>query len=403
MDSSVPPCPPVRQATFLNSRQNNFKVLNIGEIYRIIGLLKFHLMPEQPNLLKPLVRYSGNPIITSAQVNKVWNKPHLQTITVHNAGIAEYDGEVIMLFRSHLRNGISILGIARSADGLTNWRIDAEPALMPCTKDDLFADGTDPDELIENEAGGLEDARITRIDGTYLITYSAYHGFEADRVRVSLIVTHNFKSFIRYGPVLRTDMRNVVIFPEKIKNRFYGLFRPNDHTEQHIGGIFKQIQIGTNDDWHRSDWQIQSSPIMLQSDGPSSFSAKIGPGAPPIKSKHGWINIFHGVRHTMDGNPYVLGVALHDLRHPEQIKVSNIPVLFPSKADCRTADDAYVHVPNVVFCCGALRKDNGDIYIYYGGNDTVMNVALSHEDVLAELCIAYPQDPLSGRPLYRLH
>ena len=64
----------------------------------------------------------------------------------------------------------------------------------------------------------------------------------------------------------------------------------------------------------------------------------------------------------MDGNPYVLGVALHDLQNPEQVKVSNIPILFPSKADCNVTETSYVHVPNVVFCCGALRKDNGEIY-----------------------------------------
>ena len=359
-------------------------------------------MKNKFNLFTPVIRYKGNPIITSNDVNKVWNKPHLKTITVHNAGIAEYDNEIIMLFRSHLRNGISILGIARSKNGLDNWRIDDEPALTPCNKDDIFNVGSDINELIENEQGGLEDARITKINDNYLITYSAYHSSIAHRVRVSLATTKDFKTYTRYGPVLKTDMRNVVIFPERINKKYYGLFRPNDHTEQHVGGIFKQILIGTTDNWEKSDWKIENQPVMVQNDGPGSFSAKIGPGAPPIKTKHGWINIFHGVRNTMDGNPYVLGVALHDLSTPENIMISNIPILFPSKADCMVKDDEYVHVPNVVFCCGAIRKENGEIYIYYGGNDTVMNVAITHEDVLAELCNTYPQDPATGLPLYRL-
>ena len=136
--------------------------------------------------------------------------------------------------------------------------------------------------------------------------------------------------------------------------------------------------------------------------GPSAFQDKIGPGAPPMKTKHGWIDIFHGVRGTMDGNPYVLGVMLHDLSNPKKIKVSNIPVLFPSAADCRVGEEDYVHVPNVVFTCGALRLDNGAVLVYYGGNDTVMNVAVSHEDVLAELCLRYPQDAMTGKPAYEL-
>ncbi len=358
-------------------------------------------MKNKPSLINPVIRYSENPIVTSADVNRVWTEPQLQTITVHNAGITEFDGEVLMLFRSHLRNGISVLGIARSKNGLDNWRIDPRPALIPCSRDDNFAEGKDIAGIIENEQGGLEDARITKVDDTYLITYSAYHASIAHRVRVSLISTKDFRNFLRHGPLLHADMRNVVVFPEKINGRYYGLFRPNDHTEQHVGGIFKQIQIGSTDDWTSGNWLIRKEPVMLQSDGPSSFSDKIGPGAPPLKTRHGWINIFHGVRSTMDGNPYVLGVALHDLENPDRVRVSNIPILFPSRADCIVEKDAYIHVPNVVFCCGAFRRPSGEIYIYYGGNDTVMNVAVSHEDVLAELCVKYGQDPLTGIRKYK--
>ena len=111
-------------------------------------------------------------------------------------------------------------------------------------------------------------------------------------------------------------------------------------------------------------------------------------------------NLFHGVRTTMDGNPYVLGVALHDLDDPRRIHMSSIPVLFPSRADCRVAEADYVHVPNVVFSCGMLRRHDGALVVYYAGNDTTMNVAFSHEDVLAELCLRYGQDALTGRLLY---
>jgi len=355
------------------------------------------------NLCNPVKRYKENPILTSKDVNKVWTDPKLQTITVHNAGITEYNGEVIMLFRSHLRNGISVLGIARSKNGLEHWIVDEKPAIMACNENDNFAEGKDINELIENEQGGVEDPRISKIGDIYYITYSAYHASIAHRVRVSLATTKDFKTFKRHGPLLKTDMRNVVLFPEKINDRYYGLFRPNDSTHAHTNGIYKQIRIGSTINIEKGNWNILEQPVMSQNDGPSSFSDKIGPGATPLKTKYGWINIFHGVRGTMDGHPYVLGVALHNLQSPEKVKVSNIPILFPCKADCLVAKESYVHVPNVVFCCGAIRKDNGDIYIYYGGNDTVMNVAITHEDIIAELCEKYPQDPKSGRPLYPLN
>ncbi len=354
------------------------------------------------DLSNPVLRYKNNPILTSVEVNKVWTDPKLQVITVHNAGITEYNDEVIMLFRSHLRNGVSVLGIARSKNGLDNWRVDEEPAMVACNEHDHYATGTDIYEIIENEEGGIEDPRISKIDDTYYITYSAYHASIAHRVRVSLATTKDFKLFIRYGPLLKTNMRNVVIFPEKISGKYYGLFRPNDSGQEHTGGIYKQIKIGWTTNIEERNWDILDQPIIMQNGGPSSFSDKIGPGATPIKTKYGWINIFHGVRSTMDGNPYVLGVALHDLEAPDKVKVSSIPILFPTKSDCIVADDSYVHVPNVVFCCGVVRKVSGDIYIYYGGNDTVMNVAVTHEDILSELCEKYRQDPKTGRPMYSI-
>ncbi len=357
---------------------------------------------EKINLTKVVYRYEGNPIISCHDVNKVWQSPHLKVVTVHNAGITRYKEDVLMLFRSHLRNGISVLGIARSKDGLTDWRIDPYPAMMPCGTDDEFAEGTDPNILIANEGGGLEDARITKIGEDYFITYSAYHGSIQHRVRVSLAVTKDFKTFVRYGPVLETDMRNVVIFPEKIGKYYYALFRPNDATEDHTGGIFKQILLGKADDCYANTWDVDPKPIMKQSGLPSFFSDKIGPGAAPIKTKHGWINIFHGVRSTMDGNPYYLGVAIHDLEDVSKIRVANFPILMPSKADCRVGEEDYVHVPQVIFCCGAMRMNNGEIYIYYAGNDTVMNLGITHEDVLAELCHRYPQDPATGAALFSL-
>ena len=358
----------------------------------------FHL-----SLNEPVHRYEHNPILTAGDVNKVWIDPRQRVVTVHNAGITQFGEDVLMLFRSHLRNGISVIGMAKSKNGINNWIVSEQPALVPCNENDVFAPGLDINDLVENEAGGVEDPRISKIGETYFITYSAYHGLKKDRVRVSLATTQDFKTFTRHGPVLEKDMRNVVIFPEKINDNYYALMRPNDDPlKQHTGGIFKEILLATTSGPFSNNWKVSKNPVMKQEGGPSTFGDKIGPGAPPIKTKNGWLNIFHGVRSTMDGNPYVLGVALHDLDDPSKVKVSNIPILFPSRADCVVGPGDYIHVPNVVFSCGAVRNEDGTIFIYYGGNDTVMNVAFSHEDILAGFCNRYPQDPLTGIAMYNL-
>ena len=354
------------------------------------------------NLNQPVARFSKNPIIIPSDVNKVWTNPAHQVKTVHNAGITILNSETIMLFRSHLRCGISILGLAKSKNGIDNWKINAEPIFKPATKKDLFAEGVDIKSIIENESGGVEDPRIIKIDNDRAITYSAYHANKKDHVRVCLATTKDFKSFIRHGGILDVNMRNMVIFPEKINNKYVALFRLNEKGGTNVDGVFTEIKIGYTNDWRSNNWHLVDEPIMKTGGGPSAFSNKIGPGAPPIKTERGWLSIFHGVRTTMDGNPYVLGVALHDLKDPARVKMSSIPILFPSAADCRVAEDDYVHVPNVVFTCGAIRKSDGTIYIYYGGNDTVMNLASTHEDVLCALCEEYGQDSLTGQLLYKV-
>jgi predicted GH43/DUF377 family glycosyl hydrolase len=354
------------------------------------------------SLHNPVLRYPANPILAAADVNRVWSDPGLQVVTVHNAGAAFIDSATVLLFRSHLRGGRSILGVARSRDGITNWAVDPSPALVPATATDAFGAGVDREAIIAMEAGGVEDARLNPIDETIAVTYNAYHGEVKGRVRVAVATTDHLRTFTRHGPMLDRDMRNVVIFPERFNGECVGLFRPNDDRTGDIGGSYTQIHVGHTRDFRAGPWRIDDEPIMRTGAGPSAFSDKIGPGAPPVRTPHGWLNLFHGVRSTMDGNPYVLGVALHDLADYRRVQMSSIPVLLPSAADCRTAEDAYVHVPHVVFSCGMLRRPDGSLIIYYSGNDTVLNIGFSHEDVLAELCLRYGQEPLTGRLLYSL-
>src|SRR5512140_2191972 len=101
-------------------------------------------------------RYAHNPILTKAQI------PY-PVETVHNAAVVKHEGQYIMLFRSHLRTGRSIIGLARSHDGF-HFAADPAPFLTPAP-DGPFA---------AYEEFGVEDPRVTCVEGEYLITYSAY-------------------------------------------------------------------------------------------------------------------------------------------------------------------------------------------------------------------------------------
>ena len=96
--------------------------------------------------------------------------------------------------------------------------------------------------------------------------------------------------------------------------------------------------------------------------------AKVGPGATPIATAKGWLNIYHGVFDTMDGAVYRVGVALHALDDPAKvIGVADEWILAPEDPWELTG---YVH--NVVFCCGAVPEEDGTVKLYWGGADSVM-------------------------------
>jgi predicted GH43/DUF377 family glycosyl hydrolase len=302
-------------------------------------------------------RYHRNPILTKAQI------PY-PVETVHNAAVVKHGSEYIMLFRSHLRTGRSIIGLARSANGF-DFTADPAPFLTPAP-DGPFA---------ASEEYGVEDPRVTLLDGAYLITYSAY---SRNGVRIALARTKDFLHVERVSLITEADYRNVVIFPQKFNGRYARLDRP--HSEISPWSIW----ISYSPDlvfWGES--QLVMRPVQYHWD-----EMKIGPGAPPIRTPQGWLSIYHGVFKTMDGSVYRLGVALHDLADPAKIVgVGDSWILQPTDPWEITG---YVH--NVVFTCGAVPEPDGTVKIYWGGADTVMCVGEADIADLVALCVDH------GRP-----
>ena len=304
-------------------------------------------------------RYSGNPILTKQDV------PY-PVETVHNAGVVKHKERYIMLFRSHRRNGRSILGLAESDNGF-DFEAQPKPFMTPTAKG-IFA---------RYEEYGVEDPRICAMGDRYLITYSAYsrHG-----VRIGLAQTRDFQSLERISLITQADYRNVVLFPGKFNGRYARLDRP--HSEISPWSIWVSY---SPDLIHWGDSQVVMRPLQYHWD-----EMKIGPGATPFETDHGWLHIYHGVFSTMAGSVYRLGVALHDLEDPAKVLgVSDEWILQPEDPWEVTG---YVH--NVVFSCGAVPEDDGTVKIYWGGADTVMCVGTATIDDLVALCLENPRPPL---------
>jgi predicted GH43/DUF377 family glycosyl hydrolase len=313
------------------------------------------------NFMKePIVhRYSKNPILTPDDV------PY-PVVTVHNAGIIKYNGHYIMLFRSHLQNGRSIIGLAESDDGFS-FEVFSKPFIVPA-QEGIFQ---------EYEEFGVEDPRISCIDDLYYITYSVYsrHG-----VRIALARTQDFTTIERIALITQADTRNVVIFPQKFKDQYVRLDRP--HSEITPWSIW----ISYSKDliyWGNS--HVIMKPLQYHWD-----EMKIGPGATPFRTNQGWLNIYHGVFNTMTGAVYRLGVALHDLKDPSKILgISDQWILQPEDPWEITG-----YVPNVVFTCGAVPEENGTVKLYWGGADQVICVGTAAIDDLEKLCLTNQRRPL---------
>jgi predicted GH43/DUF377 family glycosyl hydrolase len=301
-------------------------------------------------------RHADNPILTAAD----WPYP---AHTVFNAGACQVGEETILLIRVEDRRGHSHLTVARSKDGITDWRIDAKPSFAPS-----------PDQFPE-EAWGVEDPRLTWVEdrGEWLIAYTA---FSHSGPLVSLASTKDFISFKRLGPVMPPDDKDAAVFPRKFGGRYAMLHRPIS-----AGSSGAHIWLSFSPDLkHWGDHHV----LMRARKGAWWDANKIGLSPPPLETPEGWLMLYHGVRHTPSGCLYRLGLALLDLENPSR---SDEWIFAPEESYERQGD-----VNGVVFPCGwVLDKESGEIRIYYGGADSCIALATAQLDELLDYMRGCPE------------
>jgi predicted GH43/DUF377 family glycosyl hydrolase len=116
-------------------------------------------------------------------------------------------------------------------------------------------------------------------------------------------------------------------------------------------------------------------------------ATRIGIGPPPLRTDHGWLMIYHGVKQTVSGSIYRVGLALTDLNEPTRL-LHRLPqwILAPLASYEREGD-----VPNVVFPCGLVHDEASDqIRLYYGAADTSVCLATAQLGDLLAAVLAAP-------------
>ena len=321
-----------------------------------------------------LKRYKGNPILKPIPEN------YWEAKSVYNPAAIRIDGVTYIIYRTLGNDNISRLGLAWSKDGINiDGRLNY-PAFTPDTEYEL-----DKTEVLKNrdrEKGGCEDPRLTLIGDRIYMTYSAYSdvlqiAMVSIEVRDFINIPHIPKSeikkkWIRYGPLFANIYdRNAVLFPEKINGKYALLRRPIRGEIRNIAISFSEI---LEPPWKNNFVEIMKTrPRMWDSE-------RVGAGAQVLKSRYGWLLIYHGVGINKGRRSYMIGAALLDLNDPTKVIYRSPEPIFVPEKDY----EFYGWAPNVVFTNGIVPKnkdsdqiinDTDELMMYYGGGDQVIGVA----------------------------
>jgi len=315
----------------------------------------------------PVQRHPRNPVLAAKDV------PYRATL-VFNAGVAKHQGRYVMVFRNDVgtwgepRFDGTSLGLAFSDDGVS-WKVEPEPCF----------------ELEDEEIRRAYDPRLTVIDGRVYMCFAVdtRHG-----VRGGIAVTDDFEDF-EILSLSTPDNRNMVLFPETVGGMFVRLERPFPVYSRGGGELF---DIWISDSPDLSYWG--NSQLLLGSEDVPWCNAKIGPAAPPVKTPKGWLTTFHAVdidpsRGKNGWEPtwtkrYTAGIMLLDLEDPRKIVgLCREPLMAP-EAPYEVSGGFRNHV---IFPCGLILEDDGEVKIYYGAADTVICLATARVDDLVGLCL----------------
>jgi predicted GH43/DUF377 family glycosyl hydrolase len=321
-----------------------------------------------------LTRFEGNPILEPIPDHRWESK------MVYNPAAIRLDGITYIVYRAFGDDHISRLGLAWSKDGV---HIDGRlphPIFVPQTDYELAE--MQVLQTRQREKGGCEDPRLVLIGERVYLTYSAYS--DVLQIALASITKRDFcalsstpaaevmDKWTRHGPVFPGTLdRNAVLFPQKINGQYAMLRRP-------IRGQVRDIAISYSDTLE-TPWLADFEVVMKARPGMWD-SERVGAGAQVLKTRHGWLLIYHGVGMERGRRCYMLGVALLDLNDPRQVLYRSAEPIFVPEKDY----ELYGWAPNVVFTDGAVARakdtgqvieDDDEIMIYYGGGDSVVGVA----------------------------
>ncbi|MFT3740945.1 MAG: glycosidase [Breznakibacter sp.] len=296
-----------------------------------------------------------------------------------NAGAMKWNGKYLLAVRTEGNDRKSFFAIAESPNGIDNFRFWDRPITLPET---------------DNPDTNVYDMRLTQHDDGFIYGVfcterkdpDAPDGDTSSAVAAAGIArTRDLIRWERLPDLVSTagQQRNVVLFPHLIHGKYAFFTRPQDgFIDTGKGG---GIGFGFADDIAGA--VVKEEVIVDPKTYHTVYEVKNGQGPAPIKTKHGWLNLAHGVRNTAAGLRYTLYMFMSDLEKPWVVTHKPAGHFIAPLGDERVGD-----VSNVTFANGWILDDDGTVFIYYASSDTRMHVATSTLDQLVDYCINTPQD-----------
>jgi predicted GH43/DUF377 family glycosyl hydrolase len=302
--------------------------------------------------MKPLFQRSAdNPILTPRDMP-------FTAEAVLNPGAVEHAGEVVLLIRVEDTSGYSSIHVARSRNGVTDWKIEQKSLLRH------------GESKWRYEKWGCEDARVTYIPQKkhYYITYTAYSDLGA---AVALARTTDFQRIERLGLVMSPNNKDACLFPQRFNQQWAMLHRPD------AGGV-ENIWIA-----YSTDLLQWGNPrcVLAEGVGAAWDAIKVGAGPPPILTEYGWLLLYHGVKGYAGQLVYRVGACLLDKEKPHKLLARTPKAIFKATELYETTG----LIANVVFPTGLLLRGD-ELWMYYGAADTCICLAtVKLQDVLDNL------------------
>lgn len=261
---------------------------------------------------------------------------------------------------------LSTIGYARSRDGI-HFK-DRRQFIVPEQAWEQF---------------GCEDPRVTRIGDTFYIFYTALsdYPFTPEGIHIGVILTKDFKTVEEKRQVTHFNSKAMALFPEAINGKMAAVLTVN--TDRPPAKIALAMFDRKEDIWSREKWDawladLPHRVLSLQ----RTPHDHIEVGAPPVKTKEGWL-LFYSYIRNYSAPPATFGIeaVLLDLKNPLRIIArTNEPIMTPQEEYER-----YGKVPNIIFPSGAMVRGR-KLFLYYGGADTTCCVAtMELNDALKEI------------------